>query len=49
VRLTILGILTALTALVTTTLAPTADAAPPQVVSRAVVFDVENTNATSAL
>src|SRR3954470_3330107 len=46
VRLTFLGVLTALLTLV---VPASADAAPPRVVSRAVVLDVENTNATSAL
>ena len=50
-RLTFLGVLTALLAqAVLVVVVPTsADAAPPRVVSRAVVLDVENTNATSAL
>lgn len=49
-RLTILGTLTTLTAtLLAPVLGPPADAAPPRVVSRAVVFEVENTNATSAV
>ncbi|GAA1792369.1 hypothetical protein GCM10009795_042540 [Nocardioides hankookensis] len=50
-RLTFLGVLTALLALTLGGLvvpAP-ATAAPPRVVSRAVSFDVENTNATTAL
>ncbi|KQW48338.1 hypothetical protein ASC77_06130 [Nocardioides sp. Root1257] len=50
-RLTFLGVLTALLspALVAVVVPTPADAAPPRLVSRAVVLDVENTNATSAL
>jgi len=51
VRLTLLGVLTALVTAVL--VAPTATAAPPpahpRIASRAVVFDVENTNATSVV
>ncbi|GAA4695070.1 alpha/beta hydrolase [Nocardioides conyzicola] len=49
-RLTILGVLTALSAtLLVPAVGSPATAARPQVVSRSVVFDVENTNATAAV
>ena len=47
VRLTLLGVLTALVA--TLLAAPPATADAPRIGSRAVVFDVENTNATSVV
>lgn len=50
-RLTVLGVLSALAAtlLATPTAAPSAGTAAPRIDSRGVVFDVENTNATSIL
>jgi alpha-beta hydrolase superfamily lysophospholipase len=47
VRLTLLGVLTTLVAALL--VAPPATAAPGRIGSRAVVFDVENTNATSVI
>lgn len=48
-RLTLLGVLTALLAATLVAPATTASAARPAVVSRQVVFELENTNATSVL